>query len=547
VIDAPRRLRVGVLLDSYTVPQWVFSILDEIQLGSDAEIALTVLNTAPVEQRRFSTRLQQALYGAYVKIDEKIFAPRIGENAFAPVDARPLLENVTALEVRPLQTRWTDRLGEEDLRTIVSADLDVILRFGFRILKGEILGAARYGVWSFHHDDNRLYRGGPALFWEMYEHNPESGTILQILSERLDGGKVLYRSTSGSDFTSFLRNRNATYWKTARFVGRRLRDLRRSSLEALIEPGSSEMAYDRGIYRIPRSAAMLRFLLMTGWRNVKVQARRRLMREQWFLAVAPRPQSLLESRPSFTVIEPPRHRFYADPFVVEHDQRTFVFFEDYGFDSGRGVVACAELHGGSAAPPRTVLERDYHLSYPAVFEYEGVHYMTPETEQSGNVELYRAVDFPYQWQLDSVLLAGVRGVDPTIFRHQGRFWMFLTIPERGASPHDEVSLFHADALRGPWIPHPSNPVVSNVRSARPAGFPFVEGGSLYRPSQDCAIDYGHSIVLNRIDVLTEQEYRETIVRTIPPAWLGRGTMGTHTLNASRQWLVTDGKKRRLRF
>ena len=50
-----------------------------------------------------------------------------------------------------------------------------------------------YGMWSLHHDDNRSYRGGPALFWEIYERNPESGTILQVLTDALDGGKVLYR------------------------------------------------------------------------------------------------------------------------------------------------------------------------------------------------------------------------------------------------------------------------------------------------------------------------------------------------------------------
>ena len=60
-------------------------------------------------------------------------------------------------------------------------------------------------MWSLHHDDNRSYRGGPALFWEVFERNPESGTVLQILTDALDGGKVLYRSIGPTNFASSTR------------------------------------------------------------------------------------------------------------------------------------------------------------------------------------------------------------------------------------------------------------------------------------------------------------------------------------------------------
>ena len=88
-------------------------------------------------------------------------------------------------------------------------------------------------MWSLHHDDNRSYRGGPALFWEIYERNPESGTILQILTDALDGGKVLYRSIAATNFASLYKNRRATYWKSAEFMMRRLADLHREGWDYL--------------------------------------------------------------------------------------------------------------------------------------------------------------------------------------------------------------------------------------------------------------------------------------------------------------------------
>ena len=77
-------------------------------------------------------------------------------------------------------TEWSSdrpphRFPPGAIAALLSHDLDVILRFGFNILRGEVLTSARYGIWSFHHGDNEFYRGGPPLFWEVVEDNPCSG------------------------------------------------------------------------------------------------------------------------------------------------------------------------------------------------------------------------------------------------------------------------------------------------------------------------------------------------------------------------------------
>ena len=83
-------------------------------------------------------------------------------------------------------------------RPLPKYDVDVALRFGFRIVKGNALRVAKHGVWSHHHGDNLLYRGGPPGFWEVMRGDPFTGTILQILSDELDGGQVIYRSFRGN-------------------------------------------------------------------------------------------------------------------------------------------------------------------------------------------------------------------------------------------------------------------------------------------------------------------------------------------------------------
>jgi len=137
------------------------------------------------------------------------------------------------------------------------------------------------------------------------------------------------------------------------------------------------------------------------------------------------------------------------------------------------------------------------------------------------------------------LLTGVRAVDPTLLEDGGRLWLFLNVAEEGASVDDELHLYTSLDLAGPWVPHRDNPVVADVARARPAGRVFRRDGELIRPAQDCSSGYGRAVVLNRIDVLTVDEYRETPIGRIEPSW-APGLVGTHTYNSTAQVEVVDG-------
>ena len=56
------------------------------------------------------------------------------------------------------------RYKNSDLEKIKKLHLDLLIRGGSGILKGEILNICRLGIISFHHGDNNLNRGGPPGF-----------------------------------------------------------------------------------------------------------------------------------------------------------------------------------------------------------------------------------------------------------------------------------------------------------------------------------------------------------------------------------------------
>ena len=247
-----RPLRIGVMLDGPHTPRWVMRVIEEINATPFLQLSLVVFDAthdtaaAPARSWRGWLARQKAalpyrLWEWYQAADYRRFRDE-RHDPFASTDVAPAIAGVETLNVTPQRTRFVDRFADADVERVKAANLDVMLRFGFRIIKGGILGAARFGVWSLHHDDNRSYRGGPALFWEMYEGNVLSGTVLQVLTEQLDGGRVIYRSIAATQFASLYKNRQEIYWKSAALVTRRLGDLWRegwdylASLETYREP-----------------------------------------------------------------------------------------------------------------------------------------------------------------------------------------------------------------------------------------------------------------------------------------------------------------------
>jgi hypothetical protein len=165
--------------------------------------------------------------------------------------------------------------------------------------------------------------------------------------------------------------------------------------------------------------------------------------------------------------------------------------------------------------------------------------MIPESARNGTVELYRCEAFPNRWVLDTVLLEGFAGIDSTVVKKDGRFWLFSCRSDRQSDTADDMYIFWATSLRGPWQPHALNPVLSDVRLARGAG-QFIEAdGQLFRPSQDGSKHYGWRMNLNRVLVLSEAEYEEEAAGIVDNRW-SQQVEGAHTWNADSKFEVIDG-------
>lgn len=153
----------------------------------------------------------------------------------------------------------------------------------------------------------------------------------------------------------------------------------------------------------------------------------------------------------------------------------------------------------------------------------------PESYQANGALLYNRVGG--EWRFVRKLLDGAPVVDPTLFKHQGLYWLLFTLQNDGAFGNLKLYGCYASALEAEWTPHPLNPLKCDIGLARPAGAPFVAGGQLHRPSMDCSATYGGALVINRVLKLSPTEFEEVAIARLEPTRTGPYPHGLHTLNA----------------
>ncbi|UGY05224.1 hypothetical protein [Bradyrhizobium quebecense] len=248
------------------------------------------------------------------------------------------------------------------------------------------------------------------------------------------------------------------------------------------------------------------------------------------------------SGPAWNVLGDPGNHFYADPFPVQWQGRTFVFFEDLDHRTGKGIISAIEFDGnGPIGTVMPVLEEPWHLSYPFLIEDRGELWMIPESSAHRDVPIYKCIRFPDKWERHSTLLSGLELADVTVTQHNGLHYMFGAWRDGTGGYSDTLAIYYAGQLLGPWQPHAANPILMDRATTRPAGNFVTVDGKLWRPVQDCTNGYGAALGLAEVLELSPTTYKQAVRHLLKPGplWTGRKL---HTLNRCGQLEVIDGSR-----
>ncbi|APW97565.1 methionyl-tRNA formyltransferase [Halobiforma lacisalsi AJ5] len=205
-MSAAHPLRVGVLSESFLY-EWQVRALERLRDQTGTELSLVVRNAdSDAEAESWNSKDRITLADVREFVDtfrlERAWTFVLAERALGRVlgDEQPLwhrrsVENVDAvadadhLACEPLTDDGWNELPDDAVDTIADR-CDVVVRFGFGLVRGDVLTAPEYGVVSFHPADIREYRGmgPPAIF---HDGRSRAGTTLQRLDESIDGGEIV--------------------------------------------------------------------------------------------------------------------------------------------------------------------------------------------------------------------------------------------------------------------------------------------------------------------------------------------------------------------
>ena len=543
-------LRFVVLSDSKNLEQWqVDCILEAVNSGVASLVGFVI--KAPSPQYSFIKRWKQRWESRNVlawRIYDRFFVrPFSKSTKGTAIDA--VFSDAPQCSSAPNRvTKYAQKLDDNGMAFIRELAPDFLLRFGFGILTGEVLKVAELGLWSYHHGDPAKFRGQPPGFWEIYNNCDSAGAILQVLNEKLDGGRVLHSGEFALTKQSYAKTRDTLYYGSTSFVRRACYNIIANGPPLNHIDEKKEMG---PVYRQPTFAQVIRFALINIRARITAIYVYKALKQNWNCAVIREPIHAVAGLNGYDSqqialrkavwMAPSEHEFYADPFGVSIGPSKFrIFVERFDWKKRKGDIATTVFDGETFGPFQTALEAKTHLSYPYTARIKGEQVFIPEHSEGRDVSSfdYDSNGVAYK---KKTIFAKSDLIDTTFFELEGQVWAFALIDGHASNTH--LHLFFADAFDGPWYAHPLNPIKSSIRSARPAGTPFIYEGRLYRPSQDCSKVYGGSITINEVLVLSQTDYKEIEVNSVRPSSDSQYKDGLHTISSFGSYTLIDGARR----
>ncbi|MDC1292421.1 hypothetical protein N8Y37_02720 [Amylibacter sp.] len=214
------------------------------------------------------------------------------------------------------------------------------------------------------------------------------------------------------------------------------------------------------------------------------------------------------------VIKNNSNSYFADPFIIDINDKIYIFVEEFFWQSNIGKISLIELNNFKIKYHGIILEEDFHLSFPFVFNQNNLTYMIPESHQNTNVSLYVSEGNPLEWKLKGDIIKNVCTSDTVILPYK-KSLLALTNNESGrfGDRLTNLSIYKSNTMSWQQLPQFEfiNTISTEATRSRNGGL-FKWKDNYYRVNQLPAFNiYGKSINVNKIclgDDNNELNYHE---------------------------------------
>ena len=253
------------------------------------------------------------------------------------------------------------------------------------------------------------------------------------------------------------------------------------------------------------------------------------------------------------IIKAPKSFFFADPYILLHDNFYYIFFEHYDYNRGKIAYVKLDKNLNTIIEP-TILNLciETHLSYPYIFSENNEYYMIIESCHSSSVPIYKCKNFPDEWELvkKNILDEPNHCADNSIIKHNNLYYLFTHNYKESIAGHKRYhfEIYYSKSLLGKYNKHKIvNSIIdkNNEHNTRGAGKIFKINNELIRPAQfsDRGIN-GEGVIFYKIKKLSSTEFNEEPINIFSPDLLNYRAMHTISYNELNDIMVIDGRLER---
>lgn len=229
-------------------------------------------------------------------------------------------------------------------------------------------------------------------------------------------------------------------------------------------------------------------------------------------------------------------RWFADPFIVSEDEKTYtIFVETYYYDVRKGSLGMiiADKKDFRLVEYKDILVLSTHLSFPCYYYENDILYVYPENSRSGCNTLFH-FDFEKKELVKDRVLCEDPLTDAVVMTSDHK-WLTATYSRdcNGANCH----VYCYDDISRKYI-H-KHDIHFSDNTARGAGLPFItKDGRHIRPAQDCNGGYGVGLVFQEIGFDGDKLMLKELNRIKPND--KKYNIGLHTYNRFGSVAIVDG-------
>ncbi|MEB8329860.1 hypothetical protein OO009_10885 [Flavobacteriaceae bacterium KMM 6897] len=428
----------------------------------------------------------------------------------------------------------------DDLNKIKEYKLDVLLHTGVHKIDTEIGKIAKHGIWSLLHSKNYTDRSGCMGLVELLDKVP----AIEVVLHRNKEGSVdhVIDKAFFSPHWSLIKTKDEILEGSVSLLLKNLRILSEGNyVGGKVQENSISLSTVLNLNDVLKYSISF-YLAITekifkGLNSKLFGANY----QRWNLFLG-KGDFLNTELSQLKPARPPKDEFWADPFLFHHENKCHVFFETYCYKTKKGKLSCGSIQKGEITNIVDILDLDYHLSYPFIFEEEGEIYLMPETLDNKRLEIYKCLHFPTKWELFTTAFDGEMVADASFYNDkEGQKWLFVNKKEIKNLPlNSELFIYKVDSVKlNTLVPHSQNPVIIDSRIGRNGGAIFNYGDEIFRPSQrNEGSVYGRALNINRIKELTINSYVEENSLIIEPDF-HKGLISMHHLHQIDDLFVFD--------